>query len=249
MNILITGSSSGIGAGLAEYFAKRNHNICITYYSSRERGNKVFNQVSLLNKNGKHLISYLDVCNLNSVKKLSKKISLNWNKVDLIILNAGIDYALSFDEMLTKDFHAIFNTKVLGSFLIIKSFLSLLQKSNNSNLIYISASVGWKPDWNDPIYSSACAAINNVSKSLSIGYSKYKIRSNVICPGPIKTNLSYWKIIEKKNPNIWKQIKNSNPLKTLCKIDDVGSLIDYITQEGKFINGNIIYLNGGAHNI
>jgi NAD(P)-dependent dehydrogenase (short-subunit alcohol dehydrogenase family) len=52
---------------------------------------------------------------------------------------------------------------------------------------------------------------------------------------------------ESTNPQIWDNIKESNPLKRLCTPNDIGSLIEYIALEGLYINGNIIYVNGGSH--
>lgn len=52
MNIVISGSSSGIGKGLAEYFAQKKHNVCITYYGSKEKGENVLSGVQKLHADG-----------------------------------------------------------------------------------------------------------------------------------------------------------------------------------------------------
>jgi NAD(P)-dependent dehydrogenase (short-subunit alcohol dehydrogenase family) len=247
MNVLIAGSSSGIGAGLAKYFSSKRDNVCITFNASRAKAKKVYSEVKKLHPQGKHLLSQLNVLSMKSALALSKNVAQKWGSIDLLIVNAGVDYDSPFEKMSLDDWETIFHTKTDGSFITTKALFPLLKKSTKSNLVYISASVGWKPDWRDPAYSSASAAIMNFGQSLAVALSKYGIRTNVICPGPTKTNLKYWREVEKVNPAIWEDIKKSNPLKALCEVEDVGSLIHYIARVGTYINGNVIFLDGGAH--
>lgn len=185
--------------------------------------------------------------NIDSVNGLADLLKDRWGKIDLLISNAGVDYDISFEDMEIEDWKSIFDTKIRGTFLVTKGLLPLLKDSKNPSIVYISASVGWKPDWRDPAYSSASAAVINFGQSMAIALSKYGIRSNIVCPGPTQTNLKYWKQVESTNPKIWENIKESNPLKKLCTPDDIGGLIDFLATKGLYLNGNVIYVNGGAH--
>jgi NAD(P)-dependent dehydrogenase (short-subunit alcohol dehydrogenase family) len=248
MNIAIIGSSSGIGAGLARYFAKRGHSIWITYHRSRSQAEELHKNLEEASPSVNYFISHLDILNYQSVISLVAEVTEKMQQLDLLIICAGADYYDSHIEALSvQAWQEIFNIKTDGAFLITQALIPLLKKAERSNIVFLSASVATKPDWRDPAYSSASAAINNFAQSMAIALSSYGIRSNVVCPGPIKTNLKYWQEAEKANPLIWQQMSKENPLNRLCSFEDIGSLIRYVCEEGTYLNGNIFYLNGGHH--
>lgn len=246
-NIIVTGSSTGIGAGIAKYFANLGFNVIVTYKSNKETAEMMLSGLEKTS-NQEHLLLKLDVCSEKSVKDAATIISKKYGHLDLVVCNAGVDYFSEIEKCSFADWKNITRTKIDGMFLCTKYFTGLLKSSSSPLMIYISASVGNKPDWRDPAYSCACAATTSFGKSMSVALAKDKIRSNIICPGSTRTNMKYWSQLEKIVPDIWEKFEGSNPLKHNCTPEDVASVIEMLfLDKTKYLNGNEIYVNGGAH--
>lgn len=83
--ILVTGSSSGIGAAIIEYFADRGYNTIITYKQGKD---KAFKLRDKLDSRGKHIAVELDVTSEESVRKCAEIISTEYEKLDIVVCNA-----------------------------------------------------------------------------------------------------------------------------------------------------------------
>lgn len=242
---LITGSSSGIGAGIAQLLADNNIIPIITYNKQRSKAEEL--TVKLQKTIPESICYHLDLRDEANIKNLANEIANKFGRLDLLICNAGVDYYHeSFEEVQLSEWEELFSVKVFGAFLCAKHFLPLLKKSKNPNIITVSASLAERPDPLDPAYSSACAALNNLSLSMAKSLAKENIRTNVICPGPMDTNLEYWKQMKKKDPNIFSKFRSTNPLKKSTEIEDIGDIIILI-YNNRLLTGNVIYASGGSN--
>jgi meso-butanediol dehydrogenase/(S,S)-butanediol dehydrogenase/diacetyl reductase len=246
-NIIVTGSSTGIGAGIAKHFADLGFNVIVTYKNNEGKAKEMFSGLNNSN-NQNHSLLKLDVCSEKSVKKAAEMINKRYGHLNLVVCNAGVDYFSEIEKCSYSEWKDITRTKIDGMFLCTKYFMDLLKNADSPLMIYISASVGNKPDWRDPAYSCACAATSNFGKSMSVALAKNKIRSNIVCPGSTRTNMKYWDQLEKIVPDIWEKFESSNPLKHNCTPEDVAAVIEMLfNDKTKYINGNEIFVNGGAH--
>ena len=246
-NVIITGSSTGIGAGIAQHLASLGFNVIVTYKSNEIAAQKTYSEL-ICKKGQVHSMLKLDVCSEKSVKSASIIIEKKYGHLDLVVCNAGVDYFCELEKCTFMDWKRITRPKIDGMFLCTKYFMDFLKLSKNPMIVYISASVGVKPDWRDPAYSCASAATLNFGKSMAVALSKYGIRSNIVCPGSTRTNMKFWKQLEKIVPDIWEKFEKSNPLKHNCTPQDVAEVIETLfNDKTKYLNGNEIYVNGGAH--
>lgn len=242
--LLVTGSSNGLGSGLVRSLVKSHHIPVITYKTDAQAAQKTADGIN--NTEGV-LIQQLDVASENSVAELAFSIFSKYNRLDTLICNAGIDFHhASFDEIELSEWQSVYDTKVFGVFNSVKQFLPLLRKSDNPNIIIISASLADKPDPLDPVYSSACAAVNNFARSLVYSLKDDGVRTNIICPGPMDTNLGYWKEVKKTNPEIFSSLEDTNPLKLTTQPSDIAEIVTTIV-ENRVLNGNTFYATGGSH--
>lgn len=244
--VLITGSSSGLGASLAEVLVEHGYIPIITYRRHETRARQL---TSLLSKRfGSELIcGRLDVTREGDFISLRSEIMKTYGRLDTLVCNAGSDfYHTSLQDIKLQEWQEVFGAKVFGTFNSVMSMLPLLKESKNPNIIMISASLGTKPDPLDPVYSSACAALNNFAQSLVYALSPEKIRTNVICPGPMDTGLSYWAELKRIQPDIFASFKTSNPMNIQTDANQIAELISAIDTNVS-LNGNILYATGGSH--
>ena len=241
---IVTGSSSGIGAGIVTQLASLSYEPVVTFKTDSIAAQEIAAKIS----GNKAINSYhLDLSSDESIETFVKDIKSRYDHIDTLVCNAGVDYHHnSFEEIDVSEWREIFEVKVFGNFSLIKKLLPLLQKSKNPNIIFISASLANRPDPFDPAYSSASSAVNTFADSLVYALKDYSIRTNIICPGPMDTNLAYWKSIKEQHADIFDSLKKSNPLGLLTEPSDVAAIINTIV-ETKIINGNTFFATGGTH--
>ena len=180
--ILITGSSSTIGKELIEFFAQNGANMIITYYQNRELSDKLKNDLI-----GKYEINvdtfYLNLCKEETVIELSNFVKEKYGKLDILVNNAALSLDNSFIDKTKDEFMKVLETNVVGTFLMIKHFDSIM---NNGYIFNMSSTDGVDTGNIYSIdYNASKAAINNMTKTISMA-SKNKIIS--ICPNWVDTD-------------------------------------------------------------
>lgn len=242
---IVTGSSHGLGAGVVNELAHLGYEPIITYKTGESTAKELGSQISF--NGGNDVTLRLDLTSDESIDIFVQDIQSRYEHIDTLICNAGVDYHHeSFEEIDVSEWREIFEVKVFGNFSLIKKLLPLLQKSDNPNIIFISASLANRPDPLDPVYSSASSAVNTFADSLVYALKDYSIRINIICPGPMDTNLAYWKSVKEQHAEIFDSLKKSNPLGLLTEPTDIAAIINTIV-ETKIINGNTFFATGGTH--
>ncbi len=242
--ILITGSSNGIGAGIARHFGSLGYSVAVTYKENKEDGEKV---VAEIEKNGSKAKLYkLDVVNEESVKNIFEKIKNDFGRLDVLVNNAAVDFPNPIETSTFDDWKEITRTKIDGNFLCTKYALPLLKESDNANIIIIMSSMYEKVDPEDAAYCVGTGGTVAFMKSMALALSKYGIRTNGVGPSETKTNSKYWRQIG--SDKMWKDIEEKNPMSRLCTPADVANAIQLIVEDKtKFINGNLLSVTGGNH--
>jgi|TARA_B100000795_G_scaffold261942_1_gene239279 NAD(P)-dependent dehydrogenase (short-subunit alcohol dehydrogenase family) len=237
--IFITGSSRGIGYGLAKMFISGGHEVIIN-------SNNIKN-LKLASKKLNNCDYVLgDVCDLISVKKIVRKIRNNKKKLDVIICNYGNSNPkkndLNFEHAIKHNFYSTTN--------IVSEGVSLLNK-NEGKIICISSICGVEVIENAPIgYSLAKSLINNYVKSMSKPLGEKGISINAIAPGNILFDGSVWdkKIKENKNKTL-NYINKVVPLKKFGTIQDIFEICEIIVKNrSQYMSGATYVLDGAQTN-
>jgi NAD(P)-dependent dehydrogenase (short-subunit alcohol dehydrogenase family) len=136
-------------------------------------------------------------------------------------------------------------TKLDGAFLITKYAVTLLAKSSNPAITFITSSVGWRPDGQYLAYQVGTAGlIAMANANAQYLCKKYKIRVNSVAPGPVKTAL--WQKAG-ATEETWKDLLELSPVGRLATVEDVASAVWYVSEDLKsFINGTTINVDGGS---
>lgn len=180
--VVITASSKGIGKSIALFFANLGCQIVITYNTSQDLSNNVKKEIE-----SKYHVQVDNIyCNLkceDDIKNLYKFIENKYHHIDILVNNAALSLDNSFDNKSKNEFMEVLEVNVVGTFLMIKYLSKLMNR--NSYIFNISSTDGI--DTCSPLnidYSASKAAINNMTKSLSLVLES-KIIS--ICPNWVDT--------------------------------------------------------------
>ncbi|MDV7188583.1 SDR family oxidoreductase [Lutibacter sp. TH_r2] len=181
MNVIITGTSRGIGFELAQLFANNNCNVL-----ALSRNSEPIN--SLQNKNIKAIS--VDLGNSEDLNKITTFISKNWKQVDILINNAGKLINKPFEELTSTDFLEVYQVNVFSVAELTQQLLPYLKKG--SHVVNISSMGGVQGSLKFPglaAYSSAKGAIITLTELLAEEYKEQEVSFNVLALGAVQTEM------------------------------------------------------------
>ena len=236
MNVLVTGSSRGIGSAIIKKFASNGWNVVINYNNSKSAAEKLESELEKYNI--EVLRIKCDIKKEEEVKNMYLKIKEKFNSLDVIVNNAGISLDNELNKKDANEFMKVINTNLLGTYLVSKHGMNLLKKGS---IINISSNNVFNGNIiNSVDYDASKAGII----SLTHDFAKYlapDIRVNCICPGWINTDM---------NKNIYSEYKKEEENKILLKkfgeVEDIANVVYFLaSNDAKYINDTIIRVDGG----
>ena len=238
-NIIITGGSRGIGRGIAIVLAKHGANIAFTYSSSVDSAISLTEEISALNVKCKGYQS--NAANFEDSQKLVDQILLDFDNIDVLINNAGITKDNLLMRMTEEDFDKVIDVNLKSVFNMVKAVQRTFLKNRAGSIVNISSIVGIKGNAGQANYAASKAGIIGFSKSIALELGSRNIRSNVIAPGFIQTEMT-----EKLNQDVVNQWISGIPLKRGGTTEDVANLCLFLSSDlSSFITGQVINVDGG----
>ena len=228
-NIVITGGSRGIGAAMVELFANEGDNILFNYNKSEEQALK------LAEKTNAETIK-ADLSKMEDVKKFVQKATEKFDKIDILINNAGIDQFKLFTDITENDWNEIINTNLKSAVFITKEIAKKMINQKCGCIINISSIWGISGASCEVLYSISKAGLDGFTKSLAKELAPSNIRVNSIAPGAIDTDMNKDVIKEEVVENI--------PLGRFGKPEDIAKCAKWLTED-TYTTGQIISPNGG----
>jgi len=238
---LITGSSKGIGAGIAKYLMKKDFFVYITYCSEEKPAKEIASERENCE------VVHLDLKNEETIKKAFQTVELKHGVLDLLVNNASIEIPGTTEEIDAKIWREIFEVRVTGTFLATKYAIPLLKKRRKSTIVNITSSLPHKGRPQYPAHTAAEAAVISYTKTCAIDLARYGIRCHTVNPTMTRTDM--WKDIGGyEDDKMWEEFAKDNPLGRVSIPEDIGKAVYVLTlEETEFWNGNEIYVNGGSH--
>jgi len=238
---IITGSSRGIGASIAEALAEFGASVVISS-RSLEAVEDIANKIR---KNGYNALACeCHVGQDDHLKNLIDTTLKEYGKIDILVNNAGINPV--FDRLENADeklFNKIMDINVKAAFKLSNMTMEHMKKNKSGSIINISSVEGQKPDKGLGVYSISKAAISMLTKSQAKEWGKYGIRSNAICPGLIKTKLSSALWQNEEMLELW--LKDL-PIRKAAEPEEISGLAVYLASEASsYTTGETFNVDGG----
>ena len=236
---IVTGGSRGIGKAICQSFAENGCDVAFTYNNSKESAE---NLAAELNKLGVKAKAYKsDASNFDDSSKLVDHVISDFGKIDVLVNNAGIKKDNLLMRMDKEDFDTVVNTNLSSVFNLTKSSIRTFLKQRSGSIINISSVVGVKGNAGQSNYSASKAGIIGFSKSVALELGSRNIRSNVIAPGFIETDMT--DSLSEDVINSWKE---SIPLKRGGNPSDVGNACVFLASDlSSYITGQVLHVDGG----
>lgn len=235
--IIITGGARGIGKSLVCGLAKKGYNVVLNYNKSKEEA--ILIQKKLKNCGFYIDIFQADVSKKNQVDDMIKYVIDKYNKIDVLINNAGISQIKPFLDIEEEDWDTMINVNLKSVYNMSKAVIPNMLKYKNGLIINISSIWGIIGASCEVHYSTSKAGIIGFTKALAKEMGPSNIRVNGIAPGIIDTDMNK----ELNNEEI-KQIIDHIPLEKIGKPEYIEKCIEWLIED-EYTTGQIISIDGG----
>ena len=185
---IITGATRGIGRGIAVEFAKQGANVAFTYSSSVDAANALETELNALGIKAKGYQS--NAAEFDTAQELAKEILKEFGSIDVLVNNAGITKDNLLMRISEDDFDKVIQVNLKSVFNMTKAVIRPMMKQRAGSIINMSSVVGLKGNAGQSNYAASKAGILGFSKSVALELGSRNIRSNVIAPGFIETEMT-----------------------------------------------------------
>ena len=236
---IVTGGSRGIGSAICQTFAENGCDVAFTYNNSKESAESLAKDLKNIGINAKAYKS--DASSFDDATQLVEDVINDFGKIDILVNNAGIKKDNLLMRMNKEDFDSVVNTNLSSVFNLTKASIRTFLKQRSGSIINISSVVGVKGNAGQSNYSASKAGIIGFSKSVALELGSRNIRSNVIAPGFIETDMT--DSLSEDVINSWKE---SIPLKRGGNPSDVGNACVFLASDmSSYITGQVLHVDGG----
>jgi glucose 1-dehydrogenase len=252
---LVTGSSGGIGQGIAIRMAKEGAKVVVNYRSNPQGAEETLNAIKAVGGQctmAEGFCDYdrgysigADLGMVDDVRRLIDESIEHFGTLDILVNNAGIENHANFWDVTEKDFDAVMNINFKGVFFATQSFIQhqIQAKKSDGRIINISSVHEELPFPHFTAYCASKGALKMMMRNLSVELGAMGITINNVAPGAIETPINT-KLLN--DPQKLNALLNNIPLRRLGQPEDVASVVAFLaSDDARYITGSTIVVDGG----
>lgn len=238
---LITGSSSGIGRGVALAMAAAGADIVINHPSSRDAAaaEDVARAVRALGRRA--LVIEADVADEGAVQSMVDRATAEFGHIDILVNNAGIAAAAPVHELDVAVWDRVLAVHLRGTFLMTRAVLPQMYARGYGRIINTASQLAYKGAPGFTAYTAAKGAILSFTRSVALEIGARDITINCVAPGATRTP-----ILDDVPADVLEEIRKAIPLGRIAEVEDISpSFIFLASDAGRHYQGQCISPNGG----
>jgi len=236
---IVTGSSRGIGAGIAKVLASCGAKMVVNHRSSAEDAEAV--AVAIRNDGGEATVIQADVSESSEAQELVKKSIDTYGQIDILVNNAGTTRDTLIMTMKDQDWDLVLQTNLSSTYYCSKAVIRPMMKKRRGRIINITSVVGLAGQAGQTNYAASKAGIVGFTRSLAKEVGSRNITVNAIAPGFIPTALT-----DVLPDEAIQAVITNTPLGRLGSVEDVANATLFLaSDEAAFITGQVLTVDGG----
>lgn len=238
---LVTGASSGIGAGVARALAGNGARVCLNYPDETQEHHAIEVLESIKAAGGEGMVLQADVSSEEQVRAMFEQIQTHGWGLQILINNAGVAHSSPVELMEVADFDRLMGIHVRGTFLCTRSALPIFYEQNWGRIINTASQLAYIGAPGFSHYTAAKGAILSFTRSLALEIGDKSITANCVAPGATMTP-----ILEGVPDEVLDAIRGNIPAGRLADVEDiVGSYLFLASEAASHYRGQCLSPNGG----
>ena len=236
----MTGSGRGIGKSTALELAKEGAKVVVSDIDIKECQN-VCDEIKKIGSDA--IAVKCDISKKSDVDAMIKKTMQKFQKIDILINNAGVVLTKPFVEMTEKDWDFVLDINLKGVFLCTNAVVKQMIKQKSGKIISVASTAGEVGFMNTSAYCASKAGIINLTRELALELSPHNINVNAIAPGVIATKMTEDMLKDKKTKEV---LLASTPLGRVGQPEEIGKAVVFLaSDDSNFITGHTLVVDGG----
>ena len=236
--VIITGASSGIGKALSEQFAMLGAYVVL---AARDLAKIQAISDELNNKNCNTLAVKTDVSNEIDCQNLIKTSIEKYQKIDILINNAGITRDKLLLRMTEEDWDLVLSVNLKGAFNTTKAVIRTMASQRYGKIVNVSSVVGLMGNAGQANYSASKAGLLGLTKSTAKEFASRNINVNAVAPGFVETEMTAVLTEEQR-----KLFLDVIPMKRGCKPEEIAEVIAFLSSDmSGYMTGQVLAIDGG----
>jgi len=236
---IITGSSRGIGASIAETLAQQGATVIINYRNNKIAANEVLARVEA--SGGTGTIIQADVSDNDSAQTMIKSIIDTYGQIDILVNNAGVTRDAIILKMKEDDWQTVMQNNLASAYYCSKAVIRPMLKKRQGRIINIASVIGLIGQAGQTNYAASKAGLIGFTKSLAREVGSRNITVNAVAPGFIPTSMT-----ENLPEKILTDVVKNTPLGRLGSVEDIAYAVAFLaSNEASFITGQVLTVDGG----
>lgn len=250
--ILVTGSTSGIGLGIASRFAKSGACLIINGFGTKEVIQKITDDLIKLGAKDV-LFDRADLAKPEEIELMFKNIVQKYQKLDILVNNAGIQFVSPVEDFPPEKFEMIMRINLMAAFYTIKYAVPIMKEQKWGRIINIASAHGLVASPFKSAYVASKHGIIGLTKSVALEVAGHGITVNSICPGYVKTPLVLGQVADTARARSMPEedvIKNvilaAQATKKFVEIEEIAEFVHFLASDSAAsITGSGLSIDGG----
>ena len=238
---MVTGGNQGIGKAISLALAEFGANIVINYRSDNELANNTASEIRNMGANC-NLIQ-CDLSNDDAAETISSYIQEQKLEIDILVLNASVQYRKSWDLVTSEEFEKQINTNLRASLFLIQKLYPAMQKKQWGRILTIGSVQQIRPHQQMIAYAATKVAQVSMVKSLAPQFAPFGVTINNLAPGAIATGRNEEVLADEKYKAI---VESKIPVGYVGEARDCASLALLLCSDAsRYITGQDMFVDGG----
>jgi 2-keto-3-deoxy-L-fuconate dehydrogenase len=241
---LVTGAGSGIGAAIAETFARAGAWVVV---ADRDFSGGSATVERIRESGGKADYFELDVANVDACEEIARRVISMAGHLDILVNNAGVGHVGTMANTTVADLDRLYEVNVRGVFNVTKAFFPSMLERRYGVIVNI-ASIGGLVAVRDRLaYTVSKHAVVGLTRAMALDHAKDGIRVNAICPGRVETPFVSARLKEYPDPQkAYEEMCSTQPMGRMGKPDEIAAAALYLaSDEASFYTGSTLTPDGG----
>ena len=237
---IITGSTKGIGYGIAKRYAEEGANVVVV---SRRQDDCDRVAAELAQLGVRTLGCAADVTNLEAIRAMVDKATATFGKIDILVNNAGGAITKKAEDLTEQDWDRVVDLDLKAVFFCAQAVGLKMIAQQSGKIINMASILGFFGEKQVLPYGVAKAGVILMTKTLALEWARYNIQVNALCPGYVVTPMNEADLADEK---IYNHIVKNVPMRRIGQVEDMTGFCVYLaSDESSYVTGQALCIDGG----